>query len=97
MGDTQSTPVAVALPPTHVWSCTRLTKTERASACLFTDTWDCTWRNRPCAKLPPPPPPKNPPPPPPQNTPHPTFKPPPPPPPKIPPKSDSTALRPTSQ
>ena len=27
---------------------------ERASACLFTDTWDCTWRNRPCAKLPPP-------------------------------------------
>ena len=40
--------------PTHVRSCTRLTQTERASACLFTDTWDCTWRNRPCAKLPPP-------------------------------------------
>lgn len=42
----------VALHPTHVRSCTRLTQTERASACLFTDTWDCTWRNRPCAKLP---------------------------------------------
>ena len=40
--------------PTHVRSCTRLTQTERASACLFADTWDCTWRNRPCAKLPPP-------------------------------------------
>ena len=26
----------------------------RHQACLFTDTWDCTWRNRPCAKLPPP-------------------------------------------
>src|SRR3954467_11650375 len=63
---THSTPVAVALHPTHVRSCTRLTQTEHASACLFTDTWDCTWRNRPCAKLPPPtaqksslPPPKN--------------------------------------
>ena len=36
--------------PTHIRSCTRLTQMERASACLFTNTWDCTWRNRPCAK-----------------------------------------------
>ena len=27
-------------------------QTERASACLFTDMWDCTWSNRPCTKLP---------------------------------------------
>ena len=54
MQHTHSTPVAVALHPTHVQSCTRFMQTERASASLFTDTWDCTWRNRPCAKLPPP-------------------------------------------
>jgi hypothetical protein len=49
---THSTPIVVALHPSHGRSCTRLTQTERASACLFTDTWDHIWRNRPCAKLP---------------------------------------------
>ena len=45
-------PVAVALHPSHDRSCTRLMQTERASTCLFANTWDCTWRNRPCTKLP---------------------------------------------
>ena len=78
---THNTPVTVALDPTHVRSYTRLMQTEHALACLFTDTWDYTWRNRPCAKLPP-------------RT---ARKSSPPPHAKIPPKSDSTALRPTSQ
>lgn len=52
---THSTPVVVALHHSHGRSYTRLTQTECASACLYTDTWDHTWRNQPCAKLPRPP------------------------------------------